>query len=103
MVPNGLQSVTLLTVNDTNANPLMNDCVQAYLLRTQSGSFPKILMRLLKLCKRGVTLYPERATKRPESIDNPEVSQVVVATLITTMKVLIALTHGAGKEGELCN
>lgn len=102
-------STLLQVTNQNSAN-------QEYLLQYQSGIFPEKLMSLYRLCHVEVPLYPTSEVSRSvqntattttthttnKSISTGGIStgELLVQTLLTTIKVLINLTHNMGKEGK---
>ena len=73
---------------------------QEYLLNYQDGIFPEKLMSLYRLCHVEVPLYPvSEAHQQNSTLGGVSTGQLLVQTLLTAVKVLINLTHNAGKEG----
>lgn len=88
-----------------------NSANQEYLLQYQNGIFPEKLMSLYRLCHIEVPLYPTsemsgsvqntaNATTLSISTGGISTGELLVQTLLTTIKVLINLTHNSGKEGK---
>ncbi|XP_064092507.1 wings apart-like protein homolog isoform X2 [Macrobrachium nipponense] len=72
---------------------------QEYLLKFQNGIFPEKLMSLYRLCHVEVPLYPmSEAHQHNTTIGGVSTGQLLVQALLTTVKVLINLTHNPGKE-----
>lgn len=79
-----------------------NTANQEYLLTYQDGIFPEKLMYLYRLCHVEVPLYPVSDTENQKTmVGGMSTGQLLVQTLLTTIKVLINLTHNSGKEGQL--
>lgn len=58
-------------------------------------------MSLYRMCHVDVPLYPTSEAKTQNtSVGGMSTGQLLVQTLLTTIKVLINLTHNAGKEGR---
>ncbi|MCL4126452.1 UNVERIFIED_CONTAM: hypothetical protein GTU68_005604, partial [Idotea baltica] len=76
-----------------------NEVNQEYLLNMNGGQFSNTLMRLFSMCHSEVPLNPMKSDD-PLTLSsyNPEASKGIIPTLITTIKVLINLTHGTRKE-----
>lgn len=78
-----------------------NAANQEYLLLYQGGIFPEKLMSLYRMCHVEVPLYPTVEVKIENTlVGGMSSGQLLVQTLLTTIKVLINLTHSSGKEGE---
>lgn len=93
-----------------------NSANQEYLLQYQSGIFPEKLMSLYRLCHVEVPLYPTSeisgsvqntvtttttlGTTKNISTGGISTGELLVQTLLTSIKVLINLTHNSGKEGK---
>lgn len=76
-----------------------NAANQEYLLLYQGGIFPEKLMSLYRMCHVDVPLYPTSEAKTQNtSVGGMSTGQLLVQTLLTTIKVLINLTHSSGKE-----
>ncbi|ROT79628.1 wings apart-like protein homolog [Penaeus vannamei] len=76
-----------------------NTANQEYLLTYQDGIFPEKLMYLYRLCHVEVPLYPVSDTENQKTmVGGMSTGQLLVQTLLTTIKVLINLTHNSGKE-----
>ncbi|KAK7073967.1 hypothetical protein SK128_000456 [Halocaridina rubra] len=72
---------------------------QEYLLNFQNGIFPEKLMNLYRLCHVEVPLYPvSEAHKHNTSMSGVSTGQLLVQALLTTLKVLINLTHNPGRD-----
>ncbi|XP_071439243.1 protein wings apart-like [Hetaerina americana] len=65
-----------------------NEENQTYLLKLCNGSLVDTLIKLYRLCDAEIPLYPVHANTAKESTE-----MVLLETLISTMKVLINLTH----------
>lgn len=58
-------------------------------------------MSLYRMCHVDVPLYPTSEAKTQNtSVGGMSTGQLLVQTLLTTIKVLINLTHSSGKEGR---
>ncbi|KAK3864719.1 hypothetical protein Pcinc_029613 [Petrolisthes cinctipes] len=101
-----------------------NSANQEYLLQYQNGIFPEKLMSLYKLCHVEVPLYSTCEASRSSTLNTATTTtttttttataaanttksistggiptgELLVQTLLTTIKVLINLTHNSGKE-----
>lgn len=76
-----------------------NAANQEYLLLYQAGIFPEKLMSLYRMCHVEVPLYPTVEVKIENTlVGGMSSGQLLVQTLLTTIKVLINLTHSSGKE-----
>ncbi|XP_045606168.1 wings apart-like protein homolog [Procambarus clarkii] len=76
-----------------------NTANQEYLLTFQNGIFLEKLMSLYRMCHVEVPLYPACETQNQKSASSGvAASQLLVKALLTTIKVLINLTHNSGKE-----
>ena len=70
---------------------------QEYLMEMDTGNFSKVLMRIYWVCHQQVILHPENISSQSEL----PVTKNLITTLLTTLKVLINLTHGSNKEGNI--
>ncbi|XP_071515023.1 uncharacterized protein wapl isoform X3 [Panulirus ornatus] len=75
-----------------------NTANQEYLLQFQDGIFPEKLMSLYRVCHVEVPLYPTCDGQNQVTVSGMSTGQLLVQALLTTIKVLINLTHNAGQE-----
>nr|XP_053628469.1 wings apart-like protein homolog [Cherax quadricarinatus] len=76
-----------------------NTANQEYLLKFQGGIFLEKLMCLYRLCHTEVSVYPaSEAHSQNTIVGGTSTGQLLVQALLTTIKVLINLTHNSGKE-----
>lgn len=79
-----------------------NTANQEYLLLYQGGTFPEKLMSLYRMCHVDVPLYPTSEGQVQNTtntlVGGMSTGQLLVQTLLTSIKVLINLTHNSGKE-----
>ena len=64
------------------------------MLQYERGLFAQTVMKLYKMCHSEIPQYPELQSEVTQGT-----SQALVTTLITTMKILINMTHSSQKEG----
>ncbi|RXG67965.1 Protein wings apart-like [Armadillidium vulgare] len=78
-----------------------NESNQEYILNYNTGEFSNTLMGLYRMCQTEVPLNPLHPQGYLALCDpNILAAKGIVTTLMTTLKVLINLTHGSRKEGS---